>query len=62
MVLRQRSLFPMEIRDHKANSSGLLICNYGVKTETIADTLTQLADLLGGGVSLLVKDPLRRIG
>ncbi|MGC6548587.1 MAG: type II secretion system F family protein [Rubripirellula sp.] len=56
VLLRQRSLFPMEIRDHKANSSGLsfdLQLPRKVKTETIADTLTQLADLLGGGVSLL---------
>lgn len=55
-LLRQRSLFPLEVRDEAAKSSPWdlkLDLPKRIKTEIIADTLTQLSDLLGGGVTLL---------
>ena len=54
--LTQRSLFPLEVTDKTASKTpfGLkLELPARIKTETIADTLTGLADLLGNGVSLL---------
>ncbi len=55
-LLRQRSLFPLEVRDDAAKSSPWDIkfeLPRRIKTEIIADTLTQLSDLLNGGVTLL---------
>ena len=55
MLLRKRSLFPMEVRSatpHNGWDLGELLPRR-VKSETISDTLTQLADLLENGVSLL---------
>ena len=54
--LTQRSLFPLEVKDQEANANPFgikLEFPSKVKTETIADTLTGLSDLLGNGVSLL---------
>ena len=54
--LTQRSLFPLEVTDKSQSNTpfGLkLELPSRIKTETIADTLTGLADLLGNGVSLL---------
>ena len=54
--LTQRSLFPLEVKDQEAtkNPFGIkLELPSKVKTETIADTLTGLSDLLTNGVSLL---------
>ncbi len=55
-LLRQRSLFPLEVRDGSKKASAWDIkidLPRRIKTEIIADTLTQLSDLLGGGVTLL---------
>ena len=55
-LLRQQSLFPLEVRDEAAKSSPWdlkLDLPKRIKTEIIADTLTQLSDLLNGGVTLL---------
>jgi len=55
-LLRQQSLFPLEVRDEAQASAWWdfqLELPQRIKTEIIADTLTQLADLLGGGVTLL---------
>ncbi len=55
-LLRKRSLFPLEVRDQSAKSSPWDIrieLPKRIKIEIVADTLTQLSDLLGGGVSLL---------
>lgn len=54
--LTQRSLFPLEVRDQCASQSPFAFkfeLNSRVKTETIADALTGMSDLLGNGVSLL---------
>lgn len=53
--LTQRSLFPLEVRDQESKAPfGIkLELSKRVKTETIADTLTGMSDLLGNGVSLL---------
>jgi len=54
--LTQRSLFPLEVtdKDGSKNPFGFkLELPTKVKTETIADTLTGLSDLLGNGVTLL---------
>jgi len=55
-LLRQRSLFPLEVRDESKKSSPWDIqisLPQRIKIEIVADTLTQLSDLLNGGVSLL---------
>lgn len=55
-LLRGQSLFPLELRDHAAKSAPWDIkfeLPRRIKTEVIADSLTQLSDLLGGGVTLL---------
>ncbi|MCH2127926.1 MAG: type II secretion system F family protein [Pirellulaceae bacterium] len=55
-ALTQQSLFPLELRDRAAADSFFKIqfsLPTRVKVETISDTLTQLADLLTNGVSLL---------
>lgn len=55
-LLRQQSLFPLEVRDDAEKSSPWDIkidLPRRIKTEVIADTLTQLSDLLNGGVTLL---------
>ena len=55
-LLRQQSLFPLEVRDEAEKSSPWdikLDLPRRIKTEIIADTLTQLSDLLNGGVTLL---------
>ena len=54
--LTQRSLFPLEVHDQSAPKSPFgikLELGTRIKTETIADTLTGMSDLLGNGVSLL---------
>lgn len=54
--LTQQSLFPLDVQDRsKSRSSFGFKLEFGnrVKTETIADTLTGLSDLLSNGVSLL---------
>ena len=54
--LTQRSLFPLEVTDQDAAKNPLgfkLELPSKVKTETIADTLTGLSDLLTNGVTLL---------
>ena len=54
--LTRRSLFPLEVRDQadtKGPFSFKLELSSRIKTETIADTLTGLSDLLGNGVALL---------
>lgn len=54
--LTQRSFFPLEVKDQEANANPFgikLELPSRVKTETIADTLTGLSDLLSNGVSLL---------
>ena len=54
--LTQRSLFPLEVRDQSKTNSPFgfkLELNTRIKTETIADALTGLSDLLSNGVSLL---------
>lgn len=56
LLLRQQSLFPVEVRDEAEKSSLWdiqLQLPRKIKTEIIADTLTQLSDLLTGGVTLL---------
>lgn len=55
-LLRQQALFPLEVRDKAERSSPWDIkfeLPSRIKTEIIADTLTQLSDLLNGGVTLL---------
>jgi len=55
-LLRQQSLFPLEVRDEAERSTAWdlrLELPRKIKTEIIADTLTQLSDLLNGGVTLL---------
>lgn len=55
-LLRQQSLFPIEVRDQATKSSPWevrLELPKRIKAEIIADTLTQLSDLLLGGVTLL---------
>ncbi len=55
-LLRQRALFPLEVRDEaEKNSQWDIKIDFPrrIKTEIIADTLTQLSDLLNGGVSLM---------
>ena len=55
-LLRQRALFPLEVRDEAEKTSQWDIkidFPRRIKTEIIADTLTQLSDLLNGGVSLM---------
>jgi type II secretory pathway component PulF len=55
-LLTKQALFPLEVRDQAA-ASGVFKLPFQlprkVKTEVIADTLTQLADLLANGVALL---------
>ncbi len=54
--LTQRSLFPLEVVDKNTNKPGFGLAfsfGAGVKTETIADALTGMSDLLGNGVALL---------
>ena len=55
--LRQRALFPLEVTDAVAAKPASLNVRlpWGgrVKKDVIADTCTQLADLLGNGVPLL---------
>lgn len=58
--LAQQSLFPIEVRDQSAPQFQLklpVLMARGVKSEVVADTLTQLSDLLGNGVAML--DSLR---
>ena len=55
-LLMQRSLFPLEVRDQSKNKSPFAFqfeLHARIKTETIADALTGLSDLLSNGVSLL---------
>ena len=55
-LLRERALFPLEVRDQTDKASPWdikLDLPRRIKTELIADTLTQLSDLLNGGVTLL---------
>ncbi len=54
-LLTRQSLFPLEVRDPEAKSAFrlTLAIPHKVKAETIADTLTQLSDLLSNGVALL---------
>lgn len=55
-MLRRQSVFPLDVHDPAAkNPSSIMNWEIPrrVSTETIADTLTQLADLLTNGVSLL---------
>ncbi|MGB0597685.1 MAG: type II secretion system F family protein [Rubripirellula sp.] len=55
-LLRQQSLFPVDVQDEVASASSWenrLEIPRRIKGELIADTLTQLSDLLNGGVSLL---------
>lgn len=55
-LLRQQALFPLEVRDQDQPPAWWdfqLKLPQRIKTELVADTLTQLGDLLGGGVSLL---------
>ncbi len=50
-LLRQRALFPLEVRDEAEKTSQWDIkidFPRRIKTEIIADTLTQLSDLLNG--------------
>lgn len=54
--LSQRALFPLEVTDPAASKAPFgikLEFSARVKTETVADTLTGLSDLLGNGVTLL---------
>ncbi len=56
LQLSQRSLFPIEVEDKSASGApfGLkLEFSQRIKTETVADTLTGMSDLLGNGVALL---------
>jgi type II secretory pathway component PulF len=56
LLLRKQSLFPLEVRNQDEKSTlGKIDLRLArkIKMEVVADTLTQLADLLGGGVSLL---------
>lgn len=56
LQLTQRSLFPIEVEDKSASNApfGLkLELSKRIKTETVADTLTGMSDLLGNGVALL---------
>lgn len=54
--LTQQSLFPLEVQD-RSQSASIFRVNLKpksrIKTETIADTLTGMSDLLGNGVPLL---------
>ncbi|MBM4000807.1 MAG: type II secretion system F family protein [Planctomycetes bacterium] len=55
-LLTRQSLFPLEVRDRQAPASKFAISlslPRKVKVEIIADTLTQLSDLLANGVALL---------
>ncbi|QDV64981.1 type II secretion system F family protein [Crateriforma conspicua] len=55
-LLRRQALFPIEVIDRSARTGAFewkLDLPKRVKAETIADTLTQLSDLLNGGVTLL---------
>ena len=55
-LLRQQALFPVDVQDEIASASSWenrLVISRRIKGELIADTLTQLSDLLNGGVSLL---------
>lgn len=55
-LLSKRSLFPLEVKDKSASKIpfGIKLELGGkVKTETVADTLTGMSDLLGNGVALL---------
>lgn len=59
-LLSQRALFPLEVRDQAAPQLQFKLpisLPRGVKSEVVADTLTQLSDLLGNGVAML--DSLR---
>lgn len=51
-LLTERSLFPIDVKPAKAKSFSLNF-NRPVKTELLANTLTQLSDLLANGVPLL---------
>lgn len=55
-LLRQQSLFPVEVKDEASSPTSWearFELPRRIKGEMIADTLTQLSDLLIGGVSLL---------
>ncbi|MBM4077180.1 MAG: type II secretion system F family protein, partial [Planctomycetes bacterium] len=55
-LLTKQSLFPLEVRDLQASAWKLKLpfeFKSKVKAETLADTLTQLSDLLGNGVAML---------
>jgi general secretion pathway protein F/type IV pilus assembly protein PilC len=56
VLLRRQSLFPIDVQDEASKSSPWevrLELPRKIKAEIIADTLTQLSDLLGGGVTLM---------
>ncbi|MCA9184349.1 MAG: type II secretion system F family protein [Pirellulaceae bacterium] len=57
-LLRQMSLYPLEVRDQQSTADSpwaRLLQSFPrrIKNEIIADALTQLGDLLGNGVSLI---------
>ena len=55
-LLAKQSLFPMDVRDRTTAGTPWKLpfeLPRKVKSDTVADTLTQLSDLLANGVSLL---------
>ena len=55
-LLAERALFPLQVRTTGQENGGTKVrfaLRRGVKTEVLADTFTQLSDLLANGVSLL---------
>ncbi len=55
-LLAERALFPLQVRATGQENAGTKVrfaLRRGVKTEVLADTFTQLSDLLSNGVSLL---------